>query len=665
MASPCADPRWIGARAPSRRGGWQRAAGRAGAASGAAAADLVFLRTLFLPLGLFATLLKASRLSDIAERQGRFAVLDGWRSEPAFFLALFCLFGALFALGRGRRSRQLITVAAGVSALVTGTLEVCAHYFHCVTGSAVDWVLVHAFLRRLGEFSDVVGSESNATVVAMLSLPALCLVAALRKRPWRAQALEAADGRRRLARLAAVGALASGLAALPSATLPWRDVDRNATLEVAASLLGSLGEPISGARFDADALRGAHLARLAPGRWRNLVVVMLESTRASATNPYDPSLPTTPFLAELARQSLLMERAYAVVPHTSKATVTTLCGAEPHLRMPVTESDGRGIPGRCLADLLGEQGFATLYSTAHTGDFEDWAQLVGNLGFREFVPLEKMGDTTGFEWAHYFGKEDDVALAPTRRWLEAHRERPFLVTYLTSTPHHDYRAPKRYGRHAFAREDVLNRYLNAVHYQDHFLRNLFDLFRELDLYEQTVFVLIGDHGQAFGEHGRSGHSNVPYEEGLRVPFLIHAPGAFAGGERIAEPVSQADVLPSALALLGYRAEGGRYSGRPVWETGGGRVHFFHCWMERKCAGAVDGTQKLVHYFDERPDELFDLAADPGERVNLAGRFPERVAALREQVLRWRRDVNGAHDAWLGRSGLARFLEVGGRWSRGG
>jgi arylsulfatase A-like enzyme len=629
------------------------------------AADLVFLRTLFLPLGLFATLLKASRLADLAEHQGLLAVLDGWRSQPAFFLALGCLFGVLFTLARSRGSRRLVTAAAGAAALVSATLEVCAHYFHCVTGSTVDWVLVHAFLRRLHEFTDVVGSETNATLVGLLLLPAACLAAALRKRPWRPQALAAAVRRRRLAGFAAAGAAGALLSALPSATLSWRDVDRNATLEVAASLLGSLGEPVSAARFDGDALRAADLARVAPARWRNLVVVMLESTRASATNPYDPALPTTPFLAELAGRSLLMERAYAVVPHTSKATVTTLCGIEPHLRLPVTESDERGVPGRCLADLLGQQGFATLYATAHTGDFEDWAQLVANLGFREFMPLERMGDTSGFEWAHYFGKEDDVALEPTRSWLERHRERPFFVTYLTSTPHHDYQAPKRYGRHAFAEDDVLNRYLNAVHYQDRFLRNLFDLFRELGLYEETVFVLIGDHGQAFGEHGRSGHSNVPYEEGLRVPFLIHAPGAFAAGERVAHPVSQTDLLPSALALLGYRVEGGRHVGRPVWETGAERIHFFHCWMERKCAGAIDGTLKLVHYFGERPDELFDLAADPGERVNLAGRFPARVAALRERVVGWRSDVNGAYEAWLGRSGLARFLEVGGRWSRGG
>jgi arylsulfatase A-like enzyme len=661
MASPCAAPDWIGARAPSREACRQRAATRVGTV----AADLLFLRTLFLPLGLFAAVLKLTRLKSIADRDGLLLVLDGWRSEPAFFLALFCWFGALFAAARSRRIRVFLTLAAGATALVTGTLEVCGQFFQRITGSAIDWVLVHSFLRHLSAFSDVVASETNALVVAYLLFPPLCLALALRKKPWRSHGLGCGARRRSIWRLAALGGLAAVVSWLPSATLPWRDVARNATLEVVASALGSLGEPVSGARFDPAALLGARLTRVGPVRWRNLVVVMLESTRASATTPYDAALPTTPFLAELARQSLLMERAYAVVPHTSKATVTTLCGAEPHLRMPITESDPRGVPGRCLAALLGDQGYDSLYSTAHTGNFEDWGQLVENLGFRDFVPLEKMGDTSGFEWAHYFGKEDDVALEPTRRWLEGHRERPFFVTYLTSTPHHDYKAPKRYGRHAFAEDEMLNRYLNAVHYQDHFLRNLFDLFRELGLYEDTVFVLIGDHGQAFLEHGRFGHSNVPYEEGLRVPFLIHAPGAFAGGERISQPVSALDVLPTALALLGYRAEGGRYAGRPVWESGAGRIHYFHCWMERKCAGAIDGTLKLVHHFDERPDELFDLATDPGERVNLADRFPERVASLRADVLRWRRDVNGAIEAWMGRRGLARFLEIGGRFSRGG
>jgi arylsulfatase A-like enzyme len=620
------------------------------------APQLVFLRRLFLPLAVYATVLKTHRLYFLSEHEGFAPVLDGWRSEPAFFLALFCGFAFLFTILTGRRARRLLTAGAVTAALITGTLETAAHYFYSVTGSAVDWVLVDMFFRRLPELCDVVASEGGVIRALYISLPIPIAAVALKKRPGEAPPPTGARRRYQALFFLAGATIAAVLAVLPSSTLRHRDLDRNATLQVVTSMIASLREPVSAARFDLPAMQGAHLLPRETPRWKNLVVVMLESTRASATTPYNPELETTPFMRELAEQSLLAERTYAIVPHTSKATVAVLCGTEPHFRTPITESEERGIATRCLPELLSDQGYESVYMMPHIADFEDWNQLVANLGFDEFIPLEKMGDTSGFEWAHYFGMEDDIMLEPTRKWLEEHGEEPFFVTYLTATPHHDYRAPKRYGRHAFVEEETFNRYLNAVHYQDHFLRNLFDLYRELGLYEETVFVLVGDHGEAFYEHGRMGHSNVPYEEGLTVPFLVHAPGAFHEGPRVPHIVNHLDVLPTAISLLGFELQGGVHEGRPVWQADPERTTRFHCWMERECAGSVHRSWKYVHHFGERPDELFDLSSDPGERVNLSARFPQRVATEREAVLRWRRDVNAAYEAFMGREGLARFLD---------
>jgi len=617
---------------------------------------LEFLRRLFLPLAIYATVLKARRLHHIAELEGLGTVLDGWRSEPAFFLALFCGFAFLFSIATGQRARRFLTAGAAITAVITGTLETAAHYFYSVTGSAVDWVLVDMFFRRLPELCNVVASEAGTTTALYVSLPIPIVALALKKRPGAAPLQTAVERRRQAWFFLATASLAGVLSVVPSLTLRHRDLDRNATLQVATSMIASLQEPVSAARFDLEAMRGVHLLRNQRPRWKNLVVIMLESTRASATTPYNPELATTPFMVELAEQSLMAERAYAIVPHTSKAMVAILCGMEPHFRAPITESDEQGLPTRCLPELLSDQGYQSVYMMPEIADFENWDQLVENLGFGDFVPLEKMGDTTGFEWAHYFGMEDDIMLEPSRKWLEEHRESPFFVTYLTAAPHHDYRAPKRYGRHNFAEEDTFNRYLNAVHYQDHFLRNLFDLYRELGLYQDTVFVLVGDHGQAFQEHGRIGHSNVPYEEGITVPFLIHAPGAFADGPRVSHIVNHLDVLPTAVSLLGFELMGGVHQGRPIWNADPDRTTMFHCWMERECMGSVQRNWKFVHHFGERPDELFDLSTDPEERLNLAARYPRRVETQRETTLRWRRDVNAAHEAFLGRKGLARFLE---------
>jgi lipoteichoic acid synthase len=223
---------------------------------------------------------------------------------------------------------------------------------------------------------------------------------------------------------------------------------------------------------------------------------------------------------------------------------------------------GGGLDPRPLPpDLLGERGYNSVYFTSSEQTFERRPEVVENMGYEEFYPLETM-DREGFEKANYFGYEDDIMLAPSRQWLEENADDgPFLATYETITPHHNYLAPDdRYGRKEFAGQDALNRYLNSVRYVDSFLRNLIEQYKALGLYEDTIFVFYSDHGEAFGEHGLNQHDNAPYEEGLRIPLLVHDPQRFQAGKRVGAPVNELDVLPTVLDLLGYRLEGGEYPG---------------------------------------------------------------------------------------------------------
>src|SRR4051794_14082769 len=94
---------------------------------------------------------------------------------------------------------------------------------------------------------------------------------------------------------------------------------------------------------------------------RNVVLIHLESTRARSVTPYNQELKTTPFLNDLAKKSLLVERAYITVPRTSKAIISVNCGIQPHLVEEITEARPGGIPSRGLADLLKEQRYSTAF----------------------------------------------------------------------------------------------------------------------------------------------------------------------------------------------------------------------------------------------------------------------------------------------------------------
>jgi lipoteichoic acid synthase len=379
---------------------------------------------------------------------------------------------------------------------------------------------------------------------------------------------------------------------------------------------------------------GVRLVRTPRTERRNVVLVHLESIRARSVTPYNERLKTTPFLDELAKKSLLAERAYTIVPNSLKASISANCGVEPSLR-PAVEAEPGGVPAPCLAGLLKGQGYRTVFFQSASEDFMYFGHQAKNFGYEEYYPVETM-DIDGFERSNYFGYEDGVMLKPSEEWLKRRGEKPFVAEYLTSTGHHDYVPPSRYGHERFVEDDKLNRYLNCVRYLDFFLKNLIEQYKKLGLYEDTLFVIFGDHGEGFGEHGRYVHEDNPYEESLRVPLVIHAPWRFEHGERVEKLSNLTDILPTVLDLLGYELKGGKYPGysllRPLPED---RTLFFSCTNRDKGLASIKGYEKYIHHYGDEPDEFFDLSEDPFEKRNLADERAEEARKRRDELLAWR------------------------------
>ena len=145
------------------------------------------------------------------------------------------------------------------------------------------------------------------------------------------------------------------------------------------------------------------------------------------------------------------------------------------------------------------------------------------MGYADFFPLAAIRNPDSYETVNYLGLEDEAILPVNEAWLNQVGQAPFFATYLTLTPHHAYDSPDRYGRYEFSKDEEQNKYLNAVYYQDHFIRKLMEQFKEFGLYENTVFVIVADHGEAFGEHDTMQHDLTIYNEGIHVPLIIHDP----------------------------------------------------------------------------------------------------------------------------------------------
>ncbi len=379
-----------------------------------------------------------------------------------------------------------------------------------------------------------------------------------------------------------------------------------------------------------------------PGEKRNVVMIMLESVRARSVTPYNENIETTPYLDELAEESLLAERAYTTIPHTTKALVSAECGVPPHLAREITEAEPDGIPVPCLADLLKDRGYETAFFQPGGVEWENRPQLVENFGHEDLISLEDM-NTEGFEQANYFGYEDAIMYEPIREWLEANGDEPFLNTYKTLTPHHPYWGPGRYGIENFSEDDELNRYLNSVRYVDFFIKNLIQMYKDMGLYEDTIFVIYGDHGEGFSEHGRTQHDNVIWEEGLKVPLIIHDPQRFQNGKRVDGLSNLTDILPTVVELLGYEIKGGDYTGHSLLDLPEDRTIMSRCWDDEKCMSSLNGDEKYIyHYKGEQPEgmkqeQFFDLSRDPLERNNLAKSHPKELKQRKKELLEWQEE----------------------------
>ena len=574
--------------------------------------DWTYLLSLLVPFVLYDLVLKGSLIVSWPKNLGFAESFGLMRSDLLFSMGYALLWLSLFAVARKGLWRMMVTILFHAATILVALLATIAYQYFKVTGSTLDFNFILISLSSPGGLVAVVESEVGPGILALLA--AVLAYAVLgpflvtRLDDWWCGRLDASARTPgvpwlRLASVEVVACALFALALLPGASggtgAPSKSFSRDALAHVAVTAArAEEGEGLKNPTVGPGEPRPEASLRASDGtERRNVVLVHLESTRAQSMTPYNEELETTPFLDELAESSLLAERAYAVVPHTTNAMAAANCGISPPLNPWQTASLGDSIPSQCLADLLKEQGYNTVWFTSSVSTFEieRLPELVENLGYEEFYPVETM-DTEGFEEANYFGYEDDVMLAPSEEWLKEHKDEPFVATYETIVPHHQYLAPeKRYGREEFDEDDTVNRYLNSLRNQDFFLKNLFDQYKKLGLYEDTVFVLYGDHGEAFGEHGRFQHDNVLYEEGVKIPMLVHDTRRFENGERVEVPVSQLDILPTVTDVLGYEIEGRAYEGssllRPPPEE---RTLMFGCWNESGCLASVKGTDSNVH-----------------------------------------------------------------------
>jgi hypothetical protein len=410
-------------------------------------------------------------------------------------------------------------------------------------------------------------------------------------------------------------------------------VERNAVLTLAttsfARLRGSATRldaplalpPDAGAAVDLTAFAGS-------ARGRDVVWVILESTAAQYLGVYGAAPDPMPNLSRLGRDALVFDAAYSAYPESIKGLMSMLCSLHPE---PFTTSEdytAHAAPCPSIALVLKTAGYRTAFF--HSGWFR-YLGMQGILDGRGFDELYDAGTVGGIARTS-FGTEDASTVEKLLEFVDGLPDgRRFFAVYSPISGHHPYHAPGR--RPGSLERSERDAYVEDLRFGDQALGELLDGFARRRRLERTLFIVVGDHGEAFAQHpGNFAHTLFLYEENVRVPFLIAAPGLVHGQRRAPQVVSLLDMTPTTLSLLGL-APRGRHEGRSALESTPRVAHFLSDQGPLKL-GLRSGPFKCIVETEHDRTRLFDVTRDPAETHDLSDALAARAASCRRHLLDW-------------------------------
>lgn len=364
----------------------------------------------------------------------------------------------------------------------------------------------------------------------------------------------------------------------------------------------------------------------------NVVIVILEGVQYQYTSLAQPQSKLTPYLAALAGQGAEFVNTRSTLTHTTKGLFALLTGRFPSASQDLAETVPAAKPYAGIATILKHNlNFRTAFFQSARGSFEARPGLVYNLGFDKFWARDDLNDPNAF--LGYLACDEFSMLGPITEWIKA-EERPFMLTILCSVTHDPYEVPEWFAEPA---KEPVDRYRQTISYTDNFLATLNTELDRLNLLDNTILCVVGDHGEAFGEHLLSGHERIAFEEVLRIPFCLRAPSLVKPATKVTKPVSSVDLAPTLLTLLGFDTNSVGFDGtNALGYIADDRKVYFSGWMQQGPVGFVRGDQKFIYKPMDKVVSVYGLRTDPFElvRIEMDRQEDQKIA---HDIIAWRKN----------------------------
>jgi arylsulfatase A-like enzyme len=386
----------------------------------------------------------------------------------------------------------------------------------------------------------------------------------------------------------------------------------------------------------------------------NLIVIAVESLAAEYLQLYGAPFADTPNLCRLQKKGVVFTHFYATA-------TKTICSALPLFGSLYNDVKARhgtaveheGFPVPAASLWLKRFGYKTYFLTANGNGWDIFMNLdetftrpgLFDVGRDEKHPFWSQGGLDPGRIHAQAGYMDKAAFADAHRVLRDARGHKFylmLWNYETHYPYFPGAGPSAYDRRRFPeavaghadREADFRDHLNGIWRLDALIGDLYRDLEQLGLADDTLVVITGDHGEAWGQHGTWVHGGSVYEEEVHVPLILLCPRLAHLGPRQDVVGCHVDLWPTIMDALGLPADP-RWQGRSLLGAAPGEVRRAYFYNHGSTMlGVREGDWKFLRDLAGNRDLLFDLAKDPGERHNLAARHPDLCDRLRRRLQVW-------------------------------